>query len=73
MKLAMIHVNQSLKERKLKSRLLLQIHDELLVETHESEVEEVAKIMKEEMRQAASLSVPLEVEVTRGGNWYEAK
>ncbi|WP_312372849.1 DNA polymerase I [Lachnoclostridium sp.] len=73
MKLAMIHVNQALKERKLKSRLLLQIHDELLVETHESEVEEVAKIMKEEMRQAASLSVPLEVEVTRGGNWYEAK
>ncbi|HCL04448.1 MAG TPA: DNA polymerase I [Lachnoclostridium phytofermentans] len=73
MKLAMIHVNQVLKERKLKSRLLLQIHDELLVETHESEVEEVAKIMKEEMRQAASLSVPLEVEVTRGSNWYEAK
>lgn len=73
MKLAMIHVNQALKERKLKSRLLLQIHDELLVETHESEVEEVAKIMKEEMQQAASLSVPLEVEVTKGSNWYEAK
>ncbi len=73
MKLAMIHVNQALKERNLKSRLLLQIHDELLVETHESEVEEVAEIMKEEMKQAARLSVPLEVEVTKGSNWYEAK
>ncbi len=73
MKLAMIHVNQALKERNLKSRLLLQIHDELLVETHESEVEEVAMIMKEEMQQAARLSVPLEVSVTKGTNWYEAK
>lgn len=73
MKLAMIHVNQALKERNLKSRLLLQIHDELLVETHESEVEEVAMIMKEEMQQAAHLSVPLEVSVTKGTNWYEAK
>ena len=73
MKLAMIHVNQELKDRKLKSRLLLQIHDELLVETHESEVEEVAKIMEEEMRNAANLLVPLEVEVTKGNNWYEAK
>ncbi len=73
MKLAMIHVNQALKERKLKSRLLLQIHDELLVETHESEVEEVAKIMKEEMQQAASLSIPLEATVTKGSNWYDAK
>lgn len=73
MKLAMIHVNQALKERNLKSRLLLQIHDELLVETHESEVEEVAMIMIEEMQQAARLSVPLEVSVTKGTNWYEAK
>lgn len=72
-KIAMIRVNQKLKEKKLQSRLLLQIHDELLVETKEEEIKEVKQIMEEEMRYAAKLSVPLEVEVKQGNDWYEAK
>ncbi|MFV0342294.1 MAG: DNA polymerase I [Anaerocolumna sp.] len=72
-KIAMIRVNDKLKGLKLKSRLILQIHDELLIETHKDEVEVVGKILKEEMEQAASLSVPLDVDVNSGENWYEAK
>lgn len=72
-KIAMIRVNQRLKEEKLRSRLILQIHDELLVEAHKEEVEQVAKIMVEEMQGAANLSVVLEAEVKEGKNWFEAK
>lgn len=72
-KIAMIQVNEELKKRKLRSRLLLQIHDELLVETHKDEIEEVSQIMVEKMQNAAQLSVPLEAEVKQGNNWYEAK
>jgi DNA polymerase-1 len=69
----MIKVNQRLKEEKLRSRLILQIHDELLVEAHKEEVDQVAKIMVEEMQGAADLSVVLEAEVKEGKNWFEAK
>jgi len=72
-KIAMIRVNDKLKDLKLKSRLILQIHDELLIETHKEEVEVVSKILKEEMQNAATLNVPLEVDVNSGDNWYEAK
>lgn len=72
-KIAMIRVNRKLKDLKLKSRLILQIHDELLIETHKEEVEQVKKILKDEMYQAANLSVPLEVEVNEGSNWYNSK
>lgn len=72
-KIAMLRVNQKLKEGNYRSRLILQIHDELLVETHKEEIEQVAKIMVEEMQSAAELSVPLEAEVKEGNNWYEAK
>lgn len=72
-KIAMIRVNRKLKNLKLKSRLILQIHDELLVETHKEEVEQVKNILKEEMYKAADLSVPLEVEVNEGTSWYNAK
>lgn len=72
-KIAMIHVNEQLKKRNLRSRLILQIHDELLVETHKEEIEVVKKILIEEMHQAAELKVPLEVDVNQGQNWYEAK
>lgn len=73
MKIAMIGVNQRLKEQKLKSRLVLQVHDELLIETHKTEVDLVKQILKEEMMQAASLDVPLEIDMHTGENWYEAK
>jgi DNA polymerase I len=72
-KIAMIRVNQRLKEEHFRSRLILQIHDELLVETHQEEIEKVAKIMVEEMQGAAELSILLEAEVKEGRNWFEAK
>lgn len=73
MKIAMIGVNRVLKEKNMKSRLVLQVHDELLIETHQEELEEVKAILKREMEQAASLDVPLEVDMHTGSNWYEAK
>jgi DNA polymerase I len=72
-KIAMIRVNEKLKEKNLRSRLILQIHDELLVEAHKEEVEQVAEIMVEEMQGAAELSILLEAEVKEGVNWFEAK
>jgi DNA polymerase-1 len=72
-KIAMIQVNERLKTLKLKSRLILQIHDELLIEAHMDEVELVKQILEEEMKKAADLSVPLDVDVNTGVNWYEAK
>lgn len=72
-KIAMIRVNQTLKKQKCKSRLILQIHDELLIETHKDEIELVKQILMDEMHHAANLLVPLEVDVNQGDNWYEAK
>lgn len=72
-KIAMVKVFKSLKDRGLKSRLILQVHDELLIETHLSEKAEVEGILKECMEEAAKLSVPLSVEVKTGQNWYETK
>lgn len=73
MKIAMIHVWERLKRENLKSRLILQVHDELLIETHKDEVDEVSKILTEEMQNAAKLSVTLEIDLHTGENWYEAK
>jgi DNA polymerase-1 len=72
-KIAMIKVYDELKERKLKSRLILQVHDELLVEAHRSEIEEVQQIVKKNMQEAMDLKVPLTAEVSTGNNWYDAK
>ncbi len=72
-KIAMTGVNRRLKEKQMKSRLVLQVHDELLIEAHRSELDEVKTILKEEMENAASLDVPLEVDMHTGDNWYEAK
>jgi DNA polymerase-1 len=72
-KIAMVMVHSELNSRKLKSRLILQVHDELIIETHESEVEEVTMILKESMENAAKLKVPLSVEVKSGNSWYETK
>ena len=72
-KIAMIRVNQKLKKQKMKSRLVLQVHDELLIEAYEPELEDVQKILKEEMEHAAKLKVPLEIDMHTGANWYEAK
>ena len=72
-KIAMNRVHDRLKQEKLQSRLILQIHDELLIEAKEEEVEQVKALLVEEMKKAAELSVPLEVDVKTGTNWYEAK
>ena len=71
-KIAMNRVSQRLREERLRSRLILQVHDELLVEAHREELAQVEKILEEEMRQAAELSVPLEIDMHAGENWYEA-
>ena len=72
-KIAMIHVSERLKKEQLKSRLILQVHDELLIEAEESELEQVRTILREEMQGAAELSVRLEIDMHTGKNWYEAK
>ncbi len=72
-KIAMIRVHRKLTEGKYRSHLILQIHDELLIETHQDEIEEVKKILEEEMVYACELAVPLIAEVKQGMNWYEAK
>ena len=61
-----------LKKRKLKSKLILQVHDELLVEAHKDEVDEVRELMIDSMKNAAHLSVVLEVDINEGNNWLEA-
>lgn len=71
-KIAMIRVSQSLKEQNLSSRLILQVHDELLIEAREDEVARVKAILKEDMEKAAALSVNLEIDMKQGKDWYEA-
>lgn len=73
MKIAMINVYNKLKENNLKSKLIVQVHDEILVETLKSEKEQVKQIVKEEMENVIKLKVPLLAEVEEGYNWYEAK
>ena len=72
MKIAMINVAKGLKEKDLKSKIVLQVHDELLIEAYENEVEQVKDILKRNMEQAAHLNVPLDVDVQVGNNWDEA-
>lgn len=72
MKIAMIHVYQGLKDAGLKSKLILQVHDELLIEAYEDELEQVKEILKDRMMHAAELLVPMEVDLNVGKNWYEA-
>jgi DNA polymerase-1 len=73
MKLAMIAVDQELERRGLKSRIVLQVHDELLIETLQSEVDEVKEILEEKMKHAAELSVSLEISAECGKSWFDAK
>ncbi|MEG0804399.1 MAG: DNA polymerase, partial [Pygmaiobacter sp.] len=72
-KLAMIRVTRRLKSEGLSARLILQVHDELIVEAPLSEADAAAAILGEEMMRAATLSVALPAEVSRGRSWYEAK
>lgn len=73
MKIAMIRVWEKLHGEGLKSRVILQVHDELLIETYAGEEEKVRRILTEEMQQAAELAVVLEIDLHTGTDWYEAK
>ena len=72
-KLAMIHVDKALREQKLQARLVLQVHDELIVECPIEEREQVTALLTEQMEHVAKLSVPLLAEAKSGASWYEAK
>ena len=72
-KIAMVRVENRLAEEKMKSRLILQVHDELIVESPAEEAEKAAALLTEEMQNAVSLSVPLTVDAKVGRTWYEAK
>ena len=69
----MINVYNKLKEKRLKSKVIVQVHDELLIETALDEKEEVKQILKTEMENVIKLDVPLRADVSEGNNWFEAK
>ena len=72
-KIAMVRVSQRLKRENLRSRLILQVHDELILEAPEDEAETAKKLLIEEMEQACTLAVPLRVDAACGRDWYAAK
>ena len=72
-KLAMVNVYDKLKEKNLKSKIILQVHDELILNVKKDELEVVTKLVKEEMESVLDLRVPLEVDINLGKTWYEAK
>ena len=73
MKIAMIRVYERMEKEQLKSKMILQVHDEILIETAKEEEAQVRRILEEEMKGAASLAVTLEVDIHSGTDWYEAK
>ena len=72
-KVAMINVSKKLKEGAYKAKLVLQVHDELVIDCPKDEVNAVSALLKEEMENAVALNVPLTVEIGIGENWYETK
>jgi DNA polymerase-1 len=72
-KIAMLNVHKALKTKNMQTKLILQVHDELVLDAPESEKDEAAKILKYEMEHAVELKVPLTVDVHTGKNWYDAK
>lgn len=73
MKIAMINVYKELKERKLKAKIVLQVHDEMMIESPEEEKEQVKEIMKVAMENAINMKVPLIAEISEAKNWYDCK
>lgn len=72
-KLAMVHVYQSLEEQKLRSKLILQVHDELIVQAHKEEVEQVKELLRDKMEHVCELAAPLVVDMNVGKSWYDTK
>lgn len=73
MKLAMINIYNKLNEQKLKSKIILQVHDELLIEAYPEEKEELEKLLKQEMENVIELKIPLKIDIEEGKNLYDAK
>ena len=71
-KLAMIKIHRIIKKENLKSMLIMQIHDELLLEVHKDELDYITKIVVENMKNAMKLDVPIEIDFGSGPSWYEA-
>ena len=72
-KIAMVRVYKKLREEDLGARLILQVHDELIIEAAEKDKDRAEKILKDEMENAVKLAVPMTVDVNSGRSWYEAK
>ncbi len=72
-KIAMNNLYKSLREHNLKSKLVMQVHDELLVETYNDELEIVKKLLSEAMENVIKLDIPLDIDLNVGNSWYEAK
>ena len=72
-KIAMINVDKALKDAKIDAKLILQVHDELIIEAHRDCAQRAYEILKTEMEKATSLLVPLSADVSMGNSWYEAK
>ena len=73
MKIAMVNVWRRLKKENVRGKLILQIHDELIVECPEEETDKIRAILKEEMEHAAEFSVPITADTSSGRSWYAAK
>ena len=72
-KLAMVNVQNELNKRKLKAKLILQVHDELIIDTPMEEVEEVKALLKDKMENVVDMSCPLKADISVGKTWFEAK
>ncbi len=73
MKIAMIHVYQKIKENNMKSKIVLQVHDEMIIESPKEEAEKMKEIIKKEMESAIKLDIPLIADISEADNWYECK
>ena len=72
-KIAMINVSRALKEAKIDAKLILQVHDELIIEANKNCVDKAKEILKREMENAVQLIVPLSAQISVGDNWFDAK
>ena len=71
-KIAMIDIFESFNNRNLQSKMIMQVHDELVFDVHKNEIEEVQKIVSDKMKNAIEIAVPIEIEMSNGDNWLEA-
>ena len=71
-KIAMIHIDRAFKQHGFKSKMLLQVHDELVFDVHKTELQQVKQVIEEKMKNAIPMNVPIEIEMGTGDNWLQA-